>query len=69
MHLGRQRSFVGKKKKIMYNSICVTNQELNNICQETDIADQSSYLLCKKLLFLDIFKEKRPIPKFVDVIF
>ena len=46
------------KNKIMYNSSCVTNQELNNICQETDIADQRTNLFSKKLQFLDFCKQK-----------
>ena len=48
------------KNKIMYNSSFVTNQELNNLCQETDIADQRSYLFSKKLQFLDICKKNDP---------
>ena len=50
----------------MYNSIFLTNQELNNRCEETDIADQRSY---KKLLFPDICKQKRPILEALDVFF
>ena len=50
----------------MYNSICITNQELNNICEETDIADQRSY---QNLQFPDICKQKRPILGAMDVVF
>ena len=45
----------------MYDSSCVTNQELNNLSQETDIADQRSYFFSKELQFLDICKQKQPI--------
>ena len=49
---GKTEIFYLKQKiKSRCSSICITNQELNNLCQKTDIADQNSYLLSRKLQY------------------
>ena len=48
------------KNKIMYSSSCVTNQELNNLSQETDIADKDHTCLVKNCNFLTFANKNDP---------
>ena len=63
MHLGKQVLLFQTKKK-MYNSSCVTNQELNNLSQETDIADKDHTCFVKNSNFLTFANKNDPYRNF-----